>query len=324
VKHWYRRGAVAWLLWPASIAFRLVVFSRRLLYWLRLLKSAHPGIPVIVVGNLTAGGSGKTPLVLWIAEFLKAKGWSPAIVSRGYGGSAEWPRAATVASQAEEVGDEPIVLSRRSGCPVWVGADRLKVIAALRAQHPDVDVLVMDDGLQHYRLRRDVEIAVVDSRGFGNGFLFPAGPLREPPRRLKSVDAVVSHGAAIKGYAMQLEGEVAHRMTDARERQPLQAWRGQKVHAVAGIGNPSRFFVHVGRLGPKVVPHPFPDHHRFIPQELEFHDQAPVLMTEKDAVKLRRYARPDWWVLPVTAKLDPAFGDWLLRKLDEWRRSKAA
>jgi tetraacyldisaccharide 4'-kinase len=194
----------------------------------------------------------------------------------------------------------------------------------LRAQHPDVDVLVMDDGLQHYRLRRDVEIAVVDSRGFGNGFLFPAGPLREPPRRLKSVDAVVSHGAAIKGYAMQLEGEVAHRMTDARERQPLQAWRGQKVHAVAGIGNPSRFFVHVGKFGPKVVPHPFPDHHRFIPQELEFHDQAPVLMTEKDAVKLRRYARPDWWVLPVTAKLDPAFGDWLLRKLDEWRRSKAA
>ena len=324
MRYWYRRGAIAWLLWPASVVFACVVFARRILYRLRVLKSAHPGIPVIVVGNLTVGGSGKTPLVLWIAEFLKSNGWSPAIVSRGYGAKVEWPRAATVASEPEEVGDEPILLSRRSGCPVWVGADRLKVIEALRAQHPAVDVLVLDDGLQHYRLRRDVEIAVVDSRGLGNGFLLPAGPLREWAWRLRFVDAVVSHGSTIKGFAMQLEGEVAHRMTDARDRQPLRAWRGQKVHAVAGIGNPSRFFVHVGRLGPKVVPHPFPDHHRFIPEELEFGDEAPVLMTEKDAVKLRRNARAGWWVLPVSAKLDPAFGDWLLRKLDGWHRSKAA
>jgi tetraacyldisaccharide 4'-kinase len=324
VRYWYRRGAIAWLLWPASVVFACVVFTRRILYWLRLRKSAHPGIPVIVVGNLTVGGSGKTPLVLWIAEFLRNNGWSPAIVSRGYGGKVEWPRAATVASEPEEVGDEPIMLSRRSGCPVWVGADRLKVIEALRAQHPAVDVLVLDDGLQHYRLRRDVEIAVVDSRGLGNGFLLPAGPLRESAWRLRSVDAVVSHGSSMIGFAMQLEGVVSHRMTDARDRQPLRAWRGQKVHVVAGIGNPSRFFVHVGRLGPKVVPHPFPDHHRFIPEELEFGDEAPVLMTEKDAVKLRRYARAGWWVLPVSAKLDPAFGDWLLRKLDGWRRSKAA
>ena len=324
MRHWYRRGAIPWLLWPASLAFGLVVFARRLLYRIRVLKSAHPGIPVIVVGNLTVGGSGKTPLVLWIAQFLKKNGWSPAIVSRGYGGKVDGPRAATVASEAEEVGDEPIVLSRRSGCPVWVGPDRVKVAEALRAQHADVDVLVLDDGLQHYGLRRDLEIAVVDSRGFGNGFLLPAGPLREPPRRLRSVDAVVSHGSDVKGFAMQLEGDVAHRMTDSRDRQPVQAFRGRKVHAVAGIGNPARFFVHVGKLGPKVVPHPFPDHHRFTPEELEFGDDAPVLMTEKDAVKLRRYARANWWVLPVTAKLDAAFGDWLLRETDGWRRSKAA
>jgi tetraacyldisaccharide 4'-kinase len=325
VKFWFRRGAIAWLLWPASIVFALGAFCRRVLYKIRVLKSVHPGIPVIVVGNLTVGGSGKTPLVLWITEFLKAKGCSPAIVSRGYGGRVEEARAATVISEPEEVGDEPILLSRRSGCPVWVGPDRVKVIEALRAQHPDVDVLVLDDGLQHYRLRRDVEIAVVDARGFGNGFMLPAGPLREPRRRLKSVDAVVSHqNNQVSGFLMTLEGEVAHRMTDARERQPLQAWRGQKVHAVAGIGNPSRFFIHVGKLGPKVVPHPFPDHHRFVPEELEFGDEAPVLMTEKDAVKLRRYARANWWVLPVSAKLDPAFADWLLGKLHGWRRSKAA
>jgi tetraacyldisaccharide 4'-kinase len=325
VKFWYRRGAIAWLLWPASFVFLAGVCVRRLLYALRILKSAHPGIPVIVVGNLTVGGSGKTPLVLWIAEFLKSRGWSPAIVSRGYGATVDAPRAATVAAEAAEVGDEPVMLSRRSGCPVWVGADRLRVAEALRERHPDVNVLVLDDGLQHYRMRRDVEIAVVDVRGFGNGFLIPAGPLREPRRRLTTVDAVVSHGfPGLKGFSMSLEGDTVHRMTDARERQPLKAFAGQKVHAVAGIGDPNRFFIHLGKAGIKVMPHPFPDHHRFSPRELDFGDALPVMLTEKDAVKLRSAAQPNWWVLPVSAKLDPAFGAWLLGKLDEWRRSKAA
>ena len=324
MRFWYRRGVLAWLLWPASLVFLLGVLLRRALYALRIFKSAHPGIPVIIVGNLTVGGSGKTPLVIWIAEFLKSKGWSPGIVSRGYGAKVEEPRAATVASDAAEVGDEPIVLSRRSGCPVWIGPERVRVAAVLRREEPKVDVLILDDGLQHYAMRRDIEIAVVDARGFGNGFLLPAGPLREPKWRLRTADAVVAHGFAGKGFAMQLEGETAHRMTDARERQPLSAFAGQKVHAVAGIGDPNRFFVHLGKAGLKVLPHPFPDHHRFTPRDLEFGDQAPVMLTEKDAVKLRSVARPHWWVLPVSAKLDPAFGQWLLGKLDEWRRSKAA
>ena len=323
MKHWYRRGPLAWLLWPASLVFRFAVFSRKVLYRLRLLRSAHPGMPVVVVGNLSVGGSGKTPLVLWIAELLQKHGWSPGIVSRGYGGKGTAARAATVADDADDVGDEPIVLARRSGCPVWIGGDRLAVIEALRNAHPEVDVLVLDDGLQHYRLRRDVEIAVVDSRGFGNGFLLPAGPLREPPGRLRSVDAVVSHESFVAGYAMRLEGDMVHRMTDARDRRPVQSFRGQKVHAVAGIGNPNRFFLHLVRLGATVLPHPFPDHHRLTPNELDFGDDAPVMMTEKDAVKLRRYGRANWWVLPVTARLDPTFGDWLLRILDG-RRSKAA
>jgi len=324
MRFWYRRGAIAWLLWPASLAFGCVVSFRRFLYWTRLLPSAHPGIPVVVVGNLTVGGSGKTPLVLWIAELLQKKGWSPAIVSRGYGGKLAAPRAATVADDAAQVGDEPIVLSRRSGCPVWVGADRLAVIRALRGVHPEVDVLVLDDGLQHYRLRRDIEIAVVDARGFGNGWLLPAGPLREPPRRLGSVDAVVSNqNSGMQGFKMALEGETVHRMTDARERRPVQSFREQKVHAVAGIGDPNRFFLHLGRLGVRVVPHPFPDHHALTPEQLDFGDEAPVMMTEKDAVKLRRYARANWWVLPVSAQLEPAFGDWLLGELDG-RRPKTA
>lgn len=329
MKHWYRRGAVSGLLWPVSLLFGLAVFTRRILYKAGILKSVHPGLPVIVVGNLTAGGSGKTPLVIWIAEFLKGKGWSPGIVSRGYGGRAaekgQVPRAATIASEPEEVGDEPILLSRRSGCPVWVGADRARVIKALRAQHPEVDVLILDDGLQHYALRRDIEIAVVDARGFGNGRMLPAGPLREPVSRLRSVHAVVSHGAPVRGYSMRLHGELLHRMTDSRQREPAAAFAGKKAHAVAGIGDPNRFFLQLAGFGIKVLPHPFPDHHAFFPEDLEFGDELPVMVTEKDAVKLRHTARPNWWVLPVSARLDPAFGEWLLGRLDGFRgRSKTA
>jgi tetraacyldisaccharide 4'-kinase len=314
VRFWYRRGLLAWLLWPLSMVFLVGVLVRRLLYALHVLPSAHPAIRVIVVGNLTVGGTGKTPLVIWIAELLKSRGWNPAIVSRGYGARVAAPRAATIASEAAEVGDEPIVLARRTGCPVWVGPDRVEVIRALRRQHAGVDVVVLDDGLQHYGLRRDLEIAVVDARGFGNGFLLPAGPLREPKWRLRSVDAVVSQ--------LKLAGDTAHRMTDARERAPLASFR--RVHAAAGIGDPERFFAHLRNAGVEVVPHPFPDHHRFVPQDLEFGDGLPVLMTEKDAVKLRGAARPNWWVLPVTAEPDPAFGAWLARQLDDWRRPKAA
>jgi tetraacyldisaccharide 4'-kinase len=325
VKHWHGRGLVAWLLWPASLIFRLAVAVRRALYGLRLLRSEHPGIPVIVVGNLTAGGSGKTPLVIWIAEFLKKNGWTPAIVSRGYGARIVQPRAATLADDAGAVGDEPILLSRRSGCPVWVGADRVAVARALREAHPEVDVLILDDGLQHYRLRRDLEIAVVDARGFGIGFLLPAGPLRAPRARLRSVDAVVAHGAAVRGYAMKLAGDTLHRMTDAAERRTVASFGADKVHAVAGIGDPNRFFLHLAQLGMKVLPHPFPDHYPFTAQDLDFAGQAPVVMTEKDAVKLRRAARANWWVLPVSAQLDPAFGDWLSGRLDGFRRrSKTA
>ena len=319
MKFWSRRGAIAWLLWPVSLLFLMLVCFRRLGYALRLLRSSHPGIPVIVVGNLTVGGNDKTPLVIWIAEFLKGKGWSPGIVSRGYGAQPKEemrePRAATVASDAAEVGDEPILLSRRSGCPVWVGADRVRVAALLRAAHEDVNLLILDDGLQHYAMRRDLEIAVVDARGFGNGFLLPAGPLREPKSRLRSVDAVVSHASPVQGYAMTLRGEEVHRMTDARERQPLKAFAGQRVHAVAGIGDPNRFFLHLGKAGIKVLPHPFPDHHPFTAKDLEVGDGLPVLLTEKDAVKLRSAAQPNWWVLPVSAQLDPAFGRWLLSRL---------
>jgi tetraacyldisaccharide 4'-kinase len=306
--------------------FRVAVFLRRALYWLRILKSTRAGVPVIAIGNLTVGGSGKTPLAIHVAELLKSKRWSPAIVSRGYGGTVRAPRGVTLAADPAEVGDEPVLMARRSGCPVWVGAERAAVVAALRQAHPDCDVVILDDGLQHYALRRDIEVAVVDARAFGNGFMLPAGPLREPKTRLWSVDAVIAHGTdKVKGYAMRLEGEDVHRATDARERRALQSFAGQRVHAVAGIGDPKRFFLYLAQRGVQVVPHPFADHHPFRAADLEFGDDAPVLMTEKDAVKCKRYARPQHWILPVRAAPDPAFDAWLQRRLGELgHRPKAA
>jgi tetraacyldisaccharide 4'-kinase len=306
--------------------FRVAVFLRRVLYWLRILKSTRAGVPVIAIGNLTVGGSGKTPLAIHVAELLKSKRWSPAIVSRGYGGTVRAPRGVTLAADPAEVGDEPVLMARRSGCPVWVGAERAAVVAALRQAHPDCDVVILDDGLQHYALRRDIEVAVVDARAFGNGFMLPAGPLREPKTRLWSVDAVIAHGTdKVKGYAMRLEGEDVHRATDARERRALQSFAGQRVHAVAGIGDPKRFFLYLAQRGVQVVPHPFADHHPFRAADLEFGDDAPVLMTEKDAVKCKRFARPQHWILPVRAAPDPAFDAWLQRRLGELgHRPKAA
>lgn len=279
---------------------------------------------MIVVGNISVGGSGKTPLVLWIAELLRSRGHAPAIISRGYGGRVEAPQEVNIASDPRDVGDEPVLLARHSGCPVWVSPDRVAAAQAACTQHPECDVLVLDDGLQHYRLRRDIELAIVDSRGFGNGWLLPAGPLREPPRRLERVDAVISHEASVPGYAMRLRGETVTQLVDARMQRALASFSGQRVHAVAGIGDPSRFFASLERHGLRVTEHPFPDHHLFTAPDLEFGDELPVLMTEKDAVKLRGVARANWWVLPVRAELDPAFGDWLLGKLAavRTRRSK--
>jgi len=300
--------------------FSVAVAVRRLLYRARILPTERVGIPVVVVGNITAGGSGKTPVVLWIARHLAAQGWRPGIVSRGYGGRIasrrDPPVEVHVSSDPEMVGDEPLLLARRSGCPVWVGADRVAACRALRTHHPECDVLVLDDGLQHYRLARDVEVAVVDARGFGNGHLFPAGPLREPVSRLASVDAVVCNGdSGVQGYPMRLEGAAFVRLAGGAAV-AAPALGSARVHAVAGIGDPPRFFRHLESLGLEVVPHPFPDHHPFVEADLEFGDGLPVVMTEKDAVKCAGWAgRPHLWVLPVAAQIDPAFGVVLTRKL---------
>ncbi|WP_123401564.1 tetraacyldisaccharide 4'-kinase [Inmirania thermothiophila] len=315
---WYgpRHHPLALLLAPLGLLYCGLAAARRGLYRRGLLARHDPGAPVVVVGNLTVGGTGKTPLVAWIVAHLGAAGRRPGIVARGYGGRSRWwPRRVEPGSDPDEVGDEPVLLARRTGVPVWVGPDR--VAAARRAVAEGCDVLVADDGLQHERLARRVEIAVVDgARGLGNRRCLPAGPLREPARRLREVDLVVAHGGGWPGaHRLRLEPEgVVELATGARRAEPASL--GPRVHAVAGIGHPERFFDALRAAGLEVAAHPFPDHHRFRPQELAFGDGLPVLMTEKDAVKCARFARPGLWYVPVRAVVDEAFGARLLALLE--------
>jgi tetraacyldisaccharide 4'-kinase len=312
---------IAAVLLPFSLLFGIVAALRRRAFragWLRVRKLP---VPVVVVGNLTVGGTGKTPLVLWLAETLRARGFSPGILSRGYRSGNLEPLEVLAGAAAAEVGDEPLLLARATGCPVWIGVDRAEAGRRLLEVHPQCDVLIADDGLQHYRLARDVEIAAVDgARGYGNGLLLPAGPLRELRRRLQSVDAVVINsapGAAVDRelaaqrpvFAMHLAGARLRNIADPARSEDAARFRGKVVHAVAGIGNPQRFFDQLRRLGMIVTPHAFPDHQAYRGEDLDFGDAAPVLMTEKDGVKCEPFARPEWWVLPVRADLEPGLDD---------------
>ncbi|MCB1942515.1 MAG: tetraacyldisaccharide 4'-kinase [Candidatus Accumulibacter sp.] len=319
-QRWYeRRLALAlWPLLPLSLLFGVLVGVRRWLYRCGLLRSHRLPVPVIVVGNLTVGGSGKTPLVLWLVAKLRARGWRPAIVSRGYGGRGDrgggrvLPVVAT--SDCTVVGDEPLLLARRSGVPVFVGRDRVAAARALLAAHPECNVIVADDGLQHYRLQRSVELAVFDQRGVGNGWLLPAGPLREPLPRLSSVLAVVWNGRpeqALAGaarklpqFAMRLRGQRFIAASGEPRSCDADALRGRRLHALAGIGDPSRFFRQLTALGLDFEAHPFPDHHRYRAGDLAFAEGAVVLMTEKDAVKCAALVTGEAWVLPVEAVID--------------------
>jgi tetraacyldisaccharide 4'-kinase len=283
-------------------------------------------VPVVVVGNISIGGTGKTPVVIWLARLLRERGYQPGIVCRGYGGSAGIPRCAAPDGNPGEFGDEAVLLARRSGCPVWVGTKRVAAAHALLAARPECNVIISDDGLQHYALARDIEIAVIDGeRGFGNGMLLPAGPLREPLRRLQGVDALVVNGAAlfpretlpsaVPAFEMRLGGKTFHDLVNPRLQAVPEHFAKRQVHAVAAIGNPQRFFNHLRELGILFVAHPFPDHHAFEAADFAFDHDAAVIMTEKDGVKCERLCRGNYWVLPVDAEIDPALGGLILQKI---------
>ncbi len=318
-RHWYRITPLHILLLPVSYIFRLLVALRRALYRSGILPSEKLSVPVIVVGNITVGGSGKTPLTLWLAQQLIDEGWHPAIISRGFGGGETTaPQAVHASSSPDAVGDEAVLMAQRGLCPVWVGRDRPATGRALLNAHPECDVLLSDDGLQHYRLQRDAELVVVDgSRRFGNGYLLPAGPLREAPSRLNEVDAVVINGGTAAGseYRMQLDGSVFHNLLNPETIMRASDFHGLHLHAIAGIGHPQRFFSHLNNLGLEVQAHSFPDHHRYIGNDLAYADADAILMTEKDAVKCAAFATEKCWVLRVEAQLAPALTHYILERI---------
>lgn len=320
---WRQRG-LATLLLPLAALFYFAATIRRSLYRSRLLPSQRVPVPVVVIGNLTAGGAGKTPLVLYLAQRLTASGRKPGIVSRGYGARRGDAREVHDDSTPEEAGDEALLIKLRSDVPVFVGHQRAAAAQALLMAYPDCDVILCDDGLQHYALERDIEIAVVDRRGFMNGWMLPAGPLREPVSRLDTVDACVLNQSSVAiladvpRFRMRLAGSSFYRLGDPSQQCLARDLAGKRLHAYAGIGEPQRFFDHLQQLGLRCTTHAFADHHAYALEDFTVTGDA-ILMTEKDAVKCARY----WdrlplpaWVLPVDAVVDPDLARYVLEKLD--------
>ena len=320
-RHWQSVTPVSALLYPVSLLYGAVAASRR--------ATAVPlqrRVPVIVVGNVTVGGTGKTPLTLWLERTLRDRGFTPGIACSGYGGTSRTARPVSPGSDPAEFGDEAVLLANRAGCEVWAGADRVAAADGL-LMRAECDVLLCDDGLQHHALPRDIEICVVDgARGIGNGWLLPAGPLREPVSRLANVDALVINGGGhpslehLPGnaarFSMTLEGREFRNLLNPDLVTGAESFRGKRIHALAGIGDPQRFFRHLQKMGLDFTAHAYPDHHPFTASDLDYPDAEAILMTEKDAVKCRRFATELHWELPVDAALDPALGEFVLRKLD--------
>lgn len=316
---WYGQHRPPWWTWPLAGLYGGVIALRRGLYRAGWLRSVRLPVPVIVIGNLSVGGTGKTPLTMAVVEALRARGYRPGVVSRGHGGVQREPILLDASPDPARVGDEPCLI-HAIGVPVAVGRDR--PAAAQLLLDAGCDVILADDGLQHYALARDVEICVIDGvRRFGNQRLLPRGPLREPMARLQSISLRVCNGgvAALDEHPMQLQGDEMVALCDGR-RQPLASLGGQRVHAVAAIGNPSRFFDSLRSEGLDVIEHRFEDHHAFVRDELDFGDQQPLLMTDKDAIKCRPFARSHWWRVPVRAVLPAAFYEALDMRLAGLRR----
>lgn len=318
---WYGKGRPLWLLYPLAWLYRFVAEHRRRAAW--QAKDSPIPVPVVVVGNITAGGTGKSPLTAMLARLLKREGWRPVILTRGYGGKSDhYPLQVLADTAASVAGDEPVMLSAQADCPVVVDPDRRQ--GALWALEQDLgNIMLCDDGLQHYRLPRDIELAVFDGqRGLGNGALIPVGPLRELPERLESVDFVITNGGWLtdvehpQQYTMTLEPTSIRHLATGRTV-PLAEINQKSVLAVAGIGNPARFFDTLRNLGATVTERPLPDHHQFRSQDLQCeHADQWLVMTAKDAVKCRDMAPENAWVLEVEAQLPETFEKAFMATID--------
>ena len=316
---WVRKGAFFYLiLVPLSWLFAAITALRRWAYRAGLLKYYALPVPVIIVGNINVGGSGKTPVTIWLVNQLKQHGYQPAVISRGYGGSVKVPTPVNASTPASLVGDEPVLIKNRSNCSVWVGKNRVEVATALLSAHPECDVIISDDGLQHYQLKRDVEIAVVDAEHHKkHARLLPAGQLREPLSRLNGVDAIVCNGQKSDEafYQMQLVGQRFYNLADVEKHAVAADFKYKAIKAMAGIGKPERFFEHLRQLGMTFVSVSFDDHYAYSAQDLAKIDCDVLIMTEKDAVKCKQFAEPHHWVLPVEASIDAALLPLILNKI---------
>lgn len=306
---WDSKHPLGLLLLPLSWLYKFVIFIRRLCYQSGLIPVNQINVPVIIVGNITVGGTGKTPLVIWLAEYFKEKGFKPGIVSRGYGGKLSGKtQQVRPDSDPRLVGDEPVLIAKRTSCPVAVAVKRRKAAEEL-IEYCDCDLILCDDGMQHYSLGRDIEIAVIDGqRRFGNGLCLPAGPLREPVSRLDTVDFVVSKFVAGRHeYKMEYSYGDLISLTQPSKTTPISSFADESVHVIAGIGNPNRYFSYFRNNKIKLIMHEFPDHHAFTADDINFNDGLPVVMTEKDAVKCTAFATQQHWYLPISASLADSF-----------------
>jgi len=320
---WYKDLIIGTWLMPLGFLFSDIVRLRTWLYRSGLKKIHTLPVPVIIVGNITVGGTGKTPLAIYLAGQLRAAGFRPGIISRGYRSQAQTPQLVRPDSPVAEVGDEAVLMAQRAACPVVVSPQRVAAAQYLLA-HSDCNVIISDDGLQHYALGRTIEIAVVDGeRRFGNGYCLPAGPLREPISRLQSVDFIVVNGdkAEPNEFAMQLKGDSAVNLVTGEQR-PLSAFSGSPCHALAAIGNPERFFKQLASAGLVCKNHRFPDHYAYQADDIHYADAYPVLMTEKDAVKCTAIATSQHWFVPVQAEPEAEFALQLLSLLQSQRHDR--
>ncbi len=311
---WYTGHPALALLRPLEALYRWVVKRKRRRFLNDQRSSYRAPVPIIVVGNITVGGTGKTPMILWLIEHCRQRRLRVGVVSRGYGAKPpQLPWRVTADQAAEQAGDEPLLIVQRTGVPLMIDPDRARAVQALLASEP-LDLILCDDGMQHYRLARDLELVLIDAaRGLGNRRCLPAGPLREPVERLKEADAVLLNGAeqdTAEGFGFRLQPSALVNLRTGERRALDHFPAGQRLHAVAGIGNPQRFFNTLQGLGWQPLPHPFADHAQFNAQNLAFTPPLPLVMTEKDAVKCRPFAADDWWYLAVDAQPAPAFGAW--------------
>lgn len=324
-RFWYRKSLLAYCLCPLAWMFQLITWFRY--GYLKLRRPYKANIPVIIVGNITVGGTGKTPLVATLGNYLNRQGIKPAIVMHGY--RSALPKGHTVrvwpSSPVSLVGDEALLMAKNcQDVPVIVTRKRASAFAFIEKNLPNIDVIICDDGLQHYAIARDIEIAVVDSnRQFGNGFCLPIGPLREGKRRLKRVDFVVYHGKPTENaYLMQsaLAPEVTQ-IDDEHSKYLLEHFVGKKVHAVAGIGYPERFFMMLREKGIEIMAHAFSDHHQFTQEDLTFKEDYPILMTQKDAVKCTQLKLENAFAVDLAVTLDEAFLENVLRRLQDGQKT---